>query len=107
MAHAAGGAGAAAPTACLSFEVRGKVQGVFFRKHTQAQAVRLGITGWVANDPADDDRVVGVVQGPAHAVSAMRDWLTHTGSPKCRIDSATFHDVAETEPRHGTFLIRR
>ena len=33
----------------LHFEVFGKVQGVFFRKHTQAEAQKLHLVGWVKN----------------------------------------------------------
>ena len=32
-----------------SFEVFGKVQGVFFRKYTKQQAQALGVTGWCRN----------------------------------------------------------
>ena len=38
-----------AANAIVSFEVFGKVQGVYFRKHTQAKARELGLTGWVQN----------------------------------------------------------
>lgn len=31
----------------ISFEVHGRVQGVFFRKHTQKKAKELGLVGWV------------------------------------------------------------
>lgn len=34
---------------CDYFEVSGKVQGVFFRAHTQEVAESLGVTGWVKN----------------------------------------------------------
>ena len=33
----------------VDFEVFGKVQGVFFRKYTQRQAVELGVRGWIMN----------------------------------------------------------
>ncbi len=29
--------------------VKGRVQGVFFRAETQAEAIRLGLSGWVRN----------------------------------------------------------
>ena len=37
---------AASGGSVLSFEIHGKVQGVFFRKHTQAQAAKLKLRGW-------------------------------------------------------------
>ena len=35
--------------ASLDYEVFGKVQGVFFRKHTKTTADTLGVSGWVRN----------------------------------------------------------
>ncbi len=31
--------------------IEGRVQGVFFRYHTQEMAIRLGLKGWVKNRP--------------------------------------------------------
>ena len=53
----------------VSFTVRGKVQKVFFRKCTQAEASRLGITGWVMN--TRDGTVVGMAQGPPDQMAAL------------------------------------
>ncbi len=44
----------------IRFEVFGKVQGVWFRKHTAAEARRLGLVGWVRNV---QEHVQGVAQG--------------------------------------------
>jgi acylphosphatase len=41
--------------------VSGRVQGVFFRDHTQRWAASLKLTGWVRNLP--DGRVESVVEG--------------------------------------------
>ena len=45
----------------LEFEVHGKVQGVFFRKHTKKTADALGLSGWVMN--TKHKTVVGVADG--------------------------------------------
>lgn len=37
------------PVCAFSFEVFGRVQGVFFRKYTKKKAEALGVTGWVMN----------------------------------------------------------
>lgn len=45
----------------FTFEIKGKVQGVFFRKHTKAKADELGVCGWVRNTKR------GTVEGAAEA----------------------------------------
>ncbi|KAL3827424.1 hypothetical protein ACHAXA_003158 [Cyclostephanos tholiformis] len=72
----------------VDFRITGVVQGVIFRKHTAAEATRLGLVGWVAN--ASDGSVIGSFQGREGAVADMRRWLRHVGSPKSRIMDATF-----------------
>jgi acylphosphatase len=49
--------------------VSGKVQGVSFRIWTQAQARRLGLTGWVRNEY--DGSVTALIVGQDGAISAM------------------------------------
>uniref|UniRef100_A0A8C0JDX5 Acylphosphatase n=1 Tax=Chelonoidis abingdonii TaxID=106734 RepID=A0A8C0JDX5_CHEAB len=46
----------------VDYEVFGKVQGVFFRKYTQAEGKKLGLVGWVQN--TEDGTVQGQIQGP-------------------------------------------
>ncbi|NWI68383.1 ACYP1 protein, partial [Todus mexicanus] len=59
----AGGAAMAGAEELISvdYEVSGRVQGVFFRKYTQAEAKRLGLVGWVQN--TSHGTVKGQVQG--------------------------------------------
>lgn len=61
----------------LSFEVFGKVQGVFFRKHTQAKAMYLKLVGWVEN--TSRGTVVGACQGPYERLHEMLQWLENVG----------------------------
>ena len=49
--------------------VRGKVQGVFFRKSTLEVAVRLGVSGWVRN--RSDGSVETEAEGSEEAVEAF------------------------------------
>jgi acylphosphatase len=51
------------------YEVFGRVQGVFFRKYTQKEAIRLGIVGWVKNTP--QGTVEGEAQGPTEQMKAL------------------------------------
>ncbi|RLC20093.1 MAG: DNA polymerase IV, partial [Deltaproteobacteria bacterium] len=49
--------------------VKGRVQGVFYRAHTQKQADRLGVKGYVKNLP--DGSVEAVFEGDPKSVSQM------------------------------------
>ena len=77
-----------ASSGVLSFEVHGKVQGVFFRKHTQAEAQRLALRGWCEN--TKQGTVRGEAHGPPDALKTFQHWLRHTGSPKSKITKADF-----------------
>jgi hypothetical protein len=52
------------PTLAFDFEVYGKVQGVFFRKHTKETADRLSIKGWCENTPTNTVRGQAWGEGP-------------------------------------------
>ncbi|KAL2099449.1 hypothetical protein ACEWY4_005929 [Coilia grayii] len=72
----------------VDYEVYGRVQGVFFRKYTQKEGLRLGLVGWVQNTEAGT--VQGQLQGPADKVKQMQEWLRSTGSPKSHVVKAEF-----------------
>ena len=55
----------------VSFEVFGKVQGVFFRKCTLAKALELDLKGWVQNEKNKEKSVTGIVQGQRDAVERL------------------------------------
>jgi acylphosphatase len=78
----------------LEASVRGRVQGVGYRYFVITRAMRLGLTGWVANEQdgsvtivaegprADlDDLLEALREGPAGALVeyVIEDWLPHTG----------------------------
>lgn len=66
------------------FLVSGRVQGVFFRAGTQAEARRLNLTGWARN--LADGRVEVVACGNRQAVAELADWLQH-GPPRAEVDA--------------------
>ncbi|XP_008336653.1 acylphosphatase-1 isoform X1 [Cynoglossus semilaevis] len=72
----------------VDYEVFGRVQGVFFRKYTQAEGRKLGLVGWVQNTRSGT--VQGQLQGPRCKVKEMQEWLKSTGSPKSHITKAEF-----------------
>jgi acylphosphatase len=63
--------------------VTGRVQGVSFRYYTADEAARLGVAGWVSNEP--DGTVAGHFEGDAHAVDALVDWC-RTGPRLARVE---------------------
>lgn len=90
----------------LSFEVFGKVQGVFFRKATVAEAVRRGISGWCRNSASGS--VHGEIEGYREAIDAMKHWLQNVGSPKAKIDKCVFSTETEsTNKKFNAFTIRK
>lgn len=57
----------------LNIRVHGKVQGVFFRKNTEAKAKALGINGFVRNEP--DGTVYAEAEGSISQLDQFTDWL--------------------------------
>lgn len=66
--------------------IKGKVQGVYFRAHTQQTAQGLGLRGWVRNLPLR--RVEAVFQGPKAAVEQAIAWC-HVGSPAAAVSEVS------------------
>ncbi|PRD41064.1 acylphosphatase [Phyllobacterium phragmitis] len=64
--------------------ITGRVQGVSFRVWTRAEAIKLGLTGWVRNE--DDGSVKALIAGPEAAVSTMLDRLRQ-GPPGASVSS--------------------
>ena len=66
------------------FIVGGRVQGVFFRASTRAEASRLGLDGHARN--LADGRGEVVASGDGAALDAFERWL-HRGPPAARVTS--------------------
>lgn len=83
--------------------VTGIVQGVYFRASTQAEARRLGVTGWVRNRA--DGAVELEAQGSADAVDALVAWC-RSGPPAARVSGI---EVAPAQSIDGerSFEVRR
>lgn len=78
------------------FIIRGRVQGVCFRMYAQDQARKLGVTGWVRNQP--DGSVEIVAEGSREALDALEAWCAQ-GPPHARV-----HDVSTDHlPATGEF----
>jgi acylphosphatase len=66
----------------VQVKVTGRVQGVAFRWEAQREALRLGVTGWVRNEP--DGAVAAHLEGDDQAVDAMVAWCRQ-GPPAARV----------------------
>lgn len=87
---------------CLHGFVSGKVQGVGFRQHTQEEAQRLELNGWVRN--LADGRVEVLVEGEESAARELERWLGR-GPQAARVDALEL----EQQPVQGVagYVIRR
>ena len=83
-------------TTAADLHVTGRVQGVAYRACTQQEAERLGVTGWVRNEP--DGSVAGHFEGDADAVEAMVDWCRQGPGP-ARVQRVARRDGAVTGAR--------
>ncbi len=66
--------------------VRGRVQGVSFRYYTQAEALRLGLTGWVRNQR--DGTVEVTAEGPRATLEQLLTFLNR-GPTAARVAAVT------------------
>lgn len=67
----------------VEVRVSGQVQGVGFRWYCEQEALRLGVRGWVRNEP--DGTVRGHFEGDPDAVDALVTWC-RAGPPSARVD---------------------
>ena len=75
-------------------DIRGLVQGVWFRESMRLEAQRLGVTGWVRNRA--DGSVEAVVHGTPAAVEAMTRWAKR-GPEQARVERV------DAYPAEGAF----
>jgi acylphosphatase len=82
--------------------IRGVVQGVYFRAHTQAEAKKLGLAGFVRNEP--DGSVYIEAEGDEKALKQLVQWC-HEGSPQAVVETV---EVSEGPAAyHHDFVIIR
>jgi len=83
---------------CMHCLVSGRVQGVFFRASAQAEAHRLGVTGWARNRP--DGRVEVLACGDPTALEQFREWLGQ-GPSQARVDGVEVETRSFDESLNG------
>jgi acylphosphatase len=78
----------------LHLVIHGAVQGVYFRDYSKAEALKLGVAGWIQN--MSNGTVEAVIEGEDDQVSLMLDWL-EVGSPGSEVEKI----VAREERPYG------
>ncbi len=76
---------------CVKLNIKGRVQGVFFRQSTCQEARSLNLSGWVRNNM--DGSVEALVEGPDENVQKLIVWC-HKGPPSARVDSVDVEDAS-------------
>lgn len=87
----------------LHYDIRvsGRVQGVFYRASARAEARRLGLKGFVRNEPDGD--VYAEAEGEREALDAFVAWC-RKGPEHARVEKV---EVAPGEPRGlGDFRVQ-
>ena len=87
----------------IHLRVNGRVQGVGFRWFVASEARRLGLPGWVRNNP--DGSVELEAEGPADRIDVLRKRVGK-GPPASRVESVVELEVSADELR-GKFETRR
>ena len=78
-------------------QIRGRVQGVYYRASMVREAQHLGLTGWVRND--NDGSVEAVAEGVRADVESLIAW-SHRGPAGARVDEV---EVSWETPGHSFF----
>ncbi len=79
------------PMKAIQVRVTGRVQGVSFRWYAQEQARRLGVVGWVRNEP--DGSVLLHAEGDDAAVDTLITWC-HDGPGLARVRDVAVREAA-------------
>lgn len=77
---------------CARFHVSGRVQGVYFRASTRAQAMNLNIRGYARN--LRDGRVEVLAEGRSDSLAELENWL-HQGPEGARVSGVEREDIEE------------
>jgi acylphosphatase len=87
----------------VQLQIRGRVQGVYFRSSTVQQAQALGLTGWVMN--CDDGSVMAVAKGLHGQLEKLIAWCWN-GPPGARVTNVSI-EWKETQEVFRGFIVKR
>lgn len=91
-----------APKERVTITVHGKVQGVFFRKHTLEKAQSLLLTGYVSN--TNNASVAIIAEGPMDDLKALVAWC-QKGPPLAEVASVDVQ-FESAQGEYTSFRIR-
>ena len=86
----------------LHAKVYGDVQGVFFRAHTEEEALRLGLSGWIMN--SREGGVEVEAEGEREALDELLAWLQH--GPPAAVVKKVEHEWKDFAGEFSGFGIR-
>ncbi|MBD3222921.1 acylphosphatase [bacterium] len=85
----------------IDITVTGRVQGVAFRHHTRLVAERLGLVGWVRNQP--DGSVWIMAEGPRERLEQLLNWAAD--GPEHAVVSSCDHEWHPATGDHDGFRV--
>ena len=74
----------------VALRIRGRVQGVFYRRDARHEAQRFGLSGFVRNEAGD--YVYAEAEGPEEKVGAFIRWC-RKGPPHAVVESVETEDL--------------
>lgn len=86
----------------LQIVIKGKVQGVFYRKHAEETGRKLNLSGFVMN--RNDGSVYAEVSGNEYQLQEFINWC-YKGSPRSSVELVNV-EIAVQEPHTGKFTTK-
>ena len=87
----------------VHLQIRGRVQGVFFRESARREALALGVRGWVKNLP--DGSVEAAAEGEDTQVRAFIQWC-HQGPSAARVEEVVVQEQSPGAPLSDFVVLR-
>ena len=88
----------------INIEVKGKVQGVYFRATTKAVADQLGAKGFVMN--REDGSVYIEAEGDAFALEGLVEFC-HEGPDRAEVESVSIQESSELKGFKNFEVLKR
>lgn len=87
----------------FQLSIIGKVQGVWFRASAKEEAISLGLTGKIWNQP--DGNVGVIIQGPMEKIIRFVEWCKE-GPPLAKVEDVIYEEIAHDFMFNGFEITR-